>query len=148
MIVFFAYLGVVCKKRIPQAHTVLEIVRIRYGTYKRLLSMLINILTVMNRHYCTYYFHFLGNRQQPFQYDKHDLGCCGCNYISVGFTLSTGDKKLLLTVHRTGIHIMASTFLLPVGVVLYTLVGGIKATFVLYLKKSLNSKLTVLNLGF
>ncbi|KKO97694.1 urea active transporter [Trichoderma harzianum] len=29
----------------------------------------------------------------------------------------------------TGIHIMASTFLLPVGVVLYTLVGGIKATF-------------------
>lgn len=31
MIVFFAYLGVVCKKRIPEAHTVLEIVRIRYG---------------------------------------------------------------------------------------------------------------------
>ncbi|KAK6207649.1 urea active transporter [Colletotrichum tabaci] len=29
----------------------------------------------------------------------------------------------------TGIHIMASTFLLPVGVVLYTIVGGIKATF-------------------
>lgn len=32
--------------------------------------------------------------------------------------------------YRTDIHIMASTFLLPVGVVLYTLVGGIKATFV------------------
>ncbi|ENH68182.1 Putative urea active transporter 1, partial [Fusarium oxysporum f. sp. cubense race 1] len=29
----------------------------------------------------------------------------------------------------TGMHIMASTFLLPLGVVLYTLVGGIKATF-------------------
>lgn len=26
-------------------------------------------------------------------------------------------------------HIMASTFLLPLGVVLYTLVGGIKATY-------------------
>lgn len=28
-------------------------------------------------------------------------------------------------------HIMASTFLLPLGVVLYTLVGGIKATYVI-----------------
>jgi len=30
---------------------------------------------------------------------------------------------------RTGINITASTFLLPLGVVLYTFVGGIKATF-------------------
>lgn len=29
----------------------------------------------------------------------------------------------------TGMHIIAATFLLPVGVVLYTFVGGIKATF-------------------
>lgn len=29
----------------------------------------------------------------------------------------------------TGIHIIAATFLLPIGVVLYTFVGGIKATF-------------------
>lgn len=31
--------------------------------------------------------------------------------------------------YRTGIHIIAATFLLPVGVALYTFVGGIKATF-------------------
>lgn len=31
MIVFFALLGIVCKMRIPEAHTLLEIVRIRYG---------------------------------------------------------------------------------------------------------------------
>lgn len=31
MIVFFALLGMVCKMRIPEAHTLLEIVRIRYG---------------------------------------------------------------------------------------------------------------------
>lgn len=38
--------------------------------------------------------------------------------------------KLLLTFRaRTGIHIIAATFLLPVGVALYTFVGGIKATF-------------------
>ena len=30
---------------------------------------------------------------------------------------------------RTGMHIIAATFLLPAGVVLYTFVGGIKATF-------------------
>lgn len=34
-----------------------------------------------------------------------------------------------LTCCRTGMHIIAATFLLPVGVVLYTFVGGIKATF-------------------
>lgn len=34
----------------------------------------------------------------------------------------------LITENRTGIHIIAATFLLPVGVVLYTFVGGIKAT--------------------
>ncbi|PNP78617.1 hypothetical protein FNYG_07963 [Fusarium nygamai] len=59
VIVFFGYLGTVCKGRVPEAHTILEVVRIRYG-----------------------------------------------------------------------MHIMASTFLLPLGVVLYTLVGGIKATFI------------------
>jgi Na+/proline symporter len=29
----------------------------------------------------------------------------------------------------TGMHIIAATFLLPVGVIVYTFVGGIKATF-------------------
>ncbi len=29
----------------------------------------------------------------------------------------------------TGMHIIAATFLLPVGVVVYTFVGGIKATY-------------------
>lgn len=31
MIVFFALIGVSCKKRIPEAHTSLEVIRIRYG---------------------------------------------------------------------------------------------------------------------
>lgn len=39
------------------------------------------------------------------------------------------DVGIRLTAHRTGMHIIAATFLLPVGVVLYTFVGGIKATF-------------------
>jgi Na+/proline symporter len=32
MIVFFAVLGISCKRKIPEAHTLLEIIRIRYGT--------------------------------------------------------------------------------------------------------------------
>lgn len=32
MIVFFALLGISCKLKVPEAHTLLEIVRIRYGT--------------------------------------------------------------------------------------------------------------------
>lgn len=31
MIVFFALLGISCKRKIPEAHTSLELVRIRYG---------------------------------------------------------------------------------------------------------------------
>ncbi|KAL7952741.1 Na+/solute symporter [Trichoderma compactum] len=87
MIVFFAYQGVVCKKRIPEAHTVLEIVQIRYGTVPHLVF---TFLPVVNNLFNT-----------------------------VNMILGAA----------AGIHIMASTFLLPVGVVLYTLVGGIKATF-------------------
>ena len=37
MIVFFSLLGISCKLKIPEAHTLLEIVRIRYGmTFMRL----------------------------------------------------------------------------------------------------------------
>lgn len=36
MIVFFAVLGISCKRKIPEAHTLLEIVRIRYGRLKLL----------------------------------------------------------------------------------------------------------------
>ncbi|KAL9485312.1 hypothetical protein ACSS6W_004101 [Trichoderma asperelloides] len=93
MIVFFAYLGVVCKRRIPQAHTVLEIVRIRYGTIAHLIF---TFLAIVNNLFNT-----------------------------INMILGAAAVITFLT----GIHIMASTFLLPVGVVLYTLVGGIKATF-------------------
>lgn len=35
MIVCFAYLGIVCKKRVPHAHTVLEVIKYRYGIVNR-----------------------------------------------------------------------------------------------------------------
>ncbi|KAI3180316.1 hypothetical protein DTO046C5_1552 [Penicillium roqueforti] len=93
MIVCFAYLGTVCKKRVPSAHTVLEIIKMRYGTVAHLS------------------FTFLAVVNNLFNTINMILGA------SVAIT------------YLTGMHIMASTFLLPVGVVIYTLTGGIKATF-------------------
>ncbi|QGI81266.1 unnamed protein product [Fusarium fujikuroi] len=93
VIVFFGYLGTVCKGRVPEAHTILEVIRIRYGTVAHLsftfLAIVNNLLNTINM----------------------ILGASA----AISFL--------------TGMHIMASTFLLPLGVVLYTLVGGIKATF-------------------
>lgn len=37
--------------------------------------------------------------------------------------------RCIANLNRTGIHIIAATFLLPLGVAVYTFVGGIKATF-------------------
>lgn len=52
MIVFFAVLGIACKMRIPEAHTLLEIVRIRYGKVGHIvwiaLCLINNIIAVAN----------------------------------------------------------------------------------------------------
>lgn len=52
MIVFFAVLGIACKMRIPEAHTLLEIVRIRYGNVAHIvwiaLCLINNIIAVAN----------------------------------------------------------------------------------------------------
>ncbi|CEJ58670.1 hypothetical protein PMG11_07320 [Penicillium brasilianum] len=93
MIVCFAYLGTVCKRRVPSAHTVLEIIKIRYGT---LAHLSFTFLALVNNLF---------------------------NTINMILGASSAITYL------TGMHIMASTFLLPLGVVVYTLTGGIKATF-------------------
>ncbi|KFY43311.1 hypothetical protein V495_04016 [Pseudogymnoascus sp. VKM F-4514 (FW-929)] len=93
MIVFFSLLGVVCKMRIPEAHTLLEIVRIRYGTIAHIVFMFLCLLN---------------------------------NLFAVANMLLGASAAISAL---TGIHTIAATFLLPVGVVLYTFVGGIKATF-------------------
>ncbi|KFY72952.1 hypothetical protein V499_06924 [Pseudogymnoascus sp. VKM F-103] len=93
MIVFFALLGMVCKMRIPEAHTLLEIVRIRYGTVAHIVFMFLCLLN---------------------------------NLFAVANMLLGASAAINAL---TGIHTIAATFLVPVGVVLYTFVGGIKATF-------------------
>ncbi|KAK6075637.1 urea active transporter [Seiridium cupressi] len=93
MIVFFAVLGTACKMRIPEAHTLLEIVRIRYGKVGHIVWI---VLCLIN------------------------------NIIAVANMLLGASAAISAL---TGMHVVAATFLLPVGVILYTFVGGIKATF-------------------
>ncbi|CAL5874321.1 uncharacterized protein PFLUO_LOCUS8617 [Penicillium psychrofluorescens] len=93
MIVFFALLGISCKRKIPEAHTSLEVVRIRYG---RLAHVVFMILCLIN-----------------------NIFACANMLLGAAAVISA----------MSGMHIIAATFLLPVGVTVYTFVGGIKATF-------------------
>ncbi|CEO59774.1 Putative Urea active transporter [Penicillium brasilianum] len=93
MIVFFALLGISCKRKIPEAHTSLEIVRIRYGRAAHVVFMIL----------------------------------CLVNNIFACANMLLGAAAVISAV--SGMHIIAATFLLPVGVTVYTFVGGIKATF-------------------
>ncbi|KAL1991114.1 hypothetical protein VTN49DRAFT_5618 [Thermomyces lanuginosus] len=93
MIVFFALLGISCKRKIPEAHTSLEVVRVRYGRIAHIVYMIL----------------------------------CLINNIFACTNMLLGASAVIASM--TGMHIIAATFLLPVGVALYTFVGGIKATF-------------------
>jgi Na+/proline symporter len=93
MIVFFALLGISCKRKIPEAHTLLEIIRIRYGNTAHGVWMFL----------------------------------CLVNNIIACANMLLGASAAITAM--TGMNTIAATFLLPVGVALYTFVGGIKATF-------------------
>ncbi|RJE23495.1 transporter [Aspergillus sclerotialis] len=93
MIVFFALIGVSCKKKIPEAHTSLEVIRIRYGRVAHVVFMTL----------------------------------CLINNIFASANMLLGAAAVISVM--SGMHIIAATFLLPVGVTVYTFVGGIKATF-------------------
>ncbi|KAJ5125224.1 hypothetical protein N7526_007401 [Penicillium atrosanguineum] len=93
MIVFFALLGISCKRKIPGAHTSLEVVRVRYGRTAHIVFMIL----------------------------------CLINNIFACANMLLGAAAVITAV--SGMHIIAATFLLPVGVTVYTFVGGIKATF-------------------
>lgn len=89
----FALLAIQSKLKTPHAHTVLEIVRVRYGTAAHWVYMFF---------------------------------CLANNTIAVANMLLGASATVSAL---TGMHIIASTFLLPVGVCLYTISGGLKATF-------------------
>lgn len=67
--------------------------------------------------------------QQHLRLCKHASRCCFCHYCHVGHSQTVYKITWMADDLRSGMHIIAATFLLPVGVTVYTFVGGIKATF-------------------
>lgn len=92
-ILLFATLAIELKRKAPNAHTFLEVIRARYGMYTHLVFTVFGLMT----------------------------------NILVTAMLLTGGSAVVNSL--TGVPTAAACFLLPVGVVMYTMFGGIKATF-------------------
>ncbi|PSN66870.1 urea active transporter [Corynespora cassiicola Philippines] len=92
-IILFATIAIELKRRAPNAHTFLEVIRARYGAATHIVFMVFGLFT----------------------------------NILVTSMLLTGGSAVVTSL--TGVPTVAACFLLPVGVVLYTMFGGIKATF-------------------
>ncbi|KAK2063262.1 sodium symporter family protein [Colletotrichum caudatum] len=92
-IILFATLAIELKRRAPNAHTFLEVVKARYG---------------------------------PTTHAVYIVFCCFCNILVTAMLLTGGSAVIQ---NLTGAPVAASVFLFPIGVVVYTLFGGIKATF-------------------
>ncbi|KAH7138459.1 urea active transporter [Dendryphion nanum] len=92
-IILFATIAIELKRRAPNAHTFLEVIRARYGAVTHIVFMVFGLFT----------------------------------NILVTSMLLTGGSAVVTSL--TGMPTAAACFLLPVGVVLYTMFGGIKATF-------------------
>jgi Na+/proline symporter len=92
-IILFATIAIELKRRAPNAHTFLEVIRARYGSVTHIVYIIFGLMT----------------------------------NILVTAMLLTGGSAVVTSL--TGVPTAAACFLLPVGVVLYTLFGGIKATF-------------------
>ncbi|KAK3695696.1 Sodium:solute symporter family-domain-containing protein [Podospora appendiculata] len=91
-ILLFATLAIELKRRAPNAHTFLEVIKARYGTLPHIVFMVFGLVT----------------------------------NILVTLMLIVGGSATVSAL--TGMHTIAAIYLLPVGVVAYTLVGGLKAT--------------------
>jgi len=91
-ILLFATLAIELKRRAPNAHTFLEVIRARYGTFAHIVFMVFGLVT----------------------------------NILVSLMLIVGGSATVNAL--TGMHTIAAIFLLPIGVVAYTVVGGLKAT--------------------
>jgi urea-proton symporter len=92
-VLLFAILAIEVKLKAPRAHTILEIIKVRWGTTAHLVFM---------------FFAFSTN-------------------IIVSAMLILGGASVVQAL--TGMNLYAAAFLIPVGVILYTAAGGLKAAF-------------------
>lgn len=92
-VLLFATLAIELKRKSPNAHTFLEVIKARYGPTTHAVYITFGLVT----------------------------------NILVTAMLLTGGSAVVSDL--TGVPTAAACFLLPIGVVLYTMFGGIKATF-------------------
>ncbi|CAD6893757.1 unnamed protein product [Tilletia laevis] len=93
-ICLFAVLAIQSKLKTPHAHTVLEVVRVRYGRTAHWVYMFL----------------------------------CLINNLIAVCNMLLGASAAISAL--TGMSTIAANFLLPTGVCLYTITGGLKATFI------------------
>jgi Na+/proline symporter len=94
-VLLFATLAIELKKVAPNAHTFLEIVKVRFGTTAHFVYIFFGLLT---------------------------------NCIVTAMLLLGGSAVISFL---TGMDVYACCMLLPIGVIIYTTFGGIKATFLM-----------------
>lgn len=85
MIVFFALLGISCKRKIPEAHTSLELVRIRYGESIHLVP--VYGFANLPRTNCPCRLHDPVSGQQHLRQCQYAAGSCSCHCSSVSILL-------------------------------------------------------------
>ena len=93
-VLLFGILAIELKRKAPNAHTFLEIIRARYGNGSHKVFLFFALMT---------------------------------NMIVTAMLLLGGSAVVN---GLTGMDISLAAFLIPIGVMIYTLVGGLKATFV------------------
>ncbi|KAJ0423270.1 Sodium:solute symporter family-domain-containing protein [Aspergillus carlsbadensis] len=93
MITLMAFLAIQAKRRAPNAHTLLEIIKVRYGARAHQLWIFL----------------------------------CLLNNTFVFTSMIVGSSTSVSAL--TGMNVIASSYLLPLGVAVYTYFGGLKATF-------------------
>lgn len=93
-VLLFGILAIELKRKAPNAHTFLEIIRARYGDGTHKVFLVFALMT---------------------------------NMIVTAMLLLGGSAVVN---GLTGMDISLAAFLIPIGVMIYTLVGGLKATFV------------------
>ncbi|KAJ1554108.1 hypothetical protein HK096_004985, partial [Nowakowskiella sp. JEL0078] len=92
-VLLFAILAIEIKRKAPNAHTFLEIIKIRYGTTAHIVFMIFGLLT---------------------------------NIIVTAMLILGGSA---VVTDLTGMSVYAACMLIPIGVTVYVVAGGLKATF-------------------
>lgn len=108
-ILLFATLAIELKRKAPNAHTFLEIIRARYGVYGHLVFTVFGLMT---------------NILVRIAHDMISTIMDADKLLKVTAMLLTGGSAVVTSL--TGVPTAAACFLLPVGVVMYTIAGGIK----------------------